>query len=227
MTVVMLGSVHGSPGVTRLALDLAAVEPDSTLVLEADPDGGCLAARLDLAVRPGLIELAGSARAGASADDLWRFAQGGPGQAPVVVAHPAPEQVGSALRAAGQHIGRALRDVATGGRHVVVDVGRLRPGSPAMVLLAAADHVVVVADNSTECAVALAHRSQLLRGVCNPIVVLNRNRPYTDHEIEAACGVRVWGCVPAGARRRDKSVALLHPQLFAPAPLPARASVGS
>jgi hypothetical protein len=221
MTVLVVGSVHGSPGATRLALNLAALAPDATLVLEADPDGGRLAARLDLAVRPGLLELAGSARAGTSADDLWRFAQGGLGQAPVVVAHPAAEQVGSALRAAGQHIGRALGDLAGGGRHVVVDVGRLRPGSPAMVLLAAADHVVVVADNSTECAVALAHRAQLLRSVCNPIVVLNRNRPYTNHEVEAACGLRVWGVVPAGARRRAKPLALLHAQLFTPEPVDA------
>ena len=224
MTVVVLGSLHGSPGVTTLALDLAAIAPDSTLVLEADPDGGCMAARLDLAMRPGLVELAGSARAGTSADDLWRFAQGGLGQAPIVVAHPAAEQVGSALRTAGQHIARALRDVAAGGHHVVVDIGRLRPGSPAMVLLAAADHVVVVADNSTESAVALAHRSQLLAGACNPVVVLNRTRPYAASEVEAACGLRVWGAVPAASRRRTKPLFQLHAHLFAASPSLANAS---
>lgn len=218
MTVVAVGSVHGSPGATRLALDLASVDPDTTLLLEADPDGGWLAARLDLAVRPGLVELAGSARAGTTADDLWRFAQGGVGEVPIVVAHPAAEQVGSALRAAGEHIARALREISASPRHVVIDVGRLRPGSPALVLLGAADHVVVVADNSAEHAVALTHRAQLLRNICTPLVVLTRNRPHTPDAIEAASTLRVWGCVPStsatGSRRRARQIRLLHTHLL-------------
>ena len=59
MTVIAVGSVHGSPGATTLALDLARLCARSpgreVLLIEADPDGGCLAARLDLAVKPGPV----------------------------------------------------------------------------------------------------------------------------------------------------------------------------
>ena len=224
MSVVAVGSVHGSPGATTLALDLAALDPEATLVIEADPDGGRLAARLDLALRPGLTELAGSARTNISSDDLWRFAQGAPGVTPVVVAHPAAEQVTSVLRVGGHHIGQALRDVAESTRrHVVLDIGRVRPGSPSLALMAAADHVVVLVENTMEAAVALAHRAALLGAMANVHVVLNRARPYSAREIEAACGRTVWGVVPnatsttsrrPASRRRRRAVGELHAQLF-------------
>src|SRR4051794_21329178 len=163
MTVIAIGSVHGSPGVTSLAIDLARVaaarEGSRSVLVEADPDGGRLAARLDLAVRPGLTELAGAARVGIAADDLWRFAQGH-GDVAVVVAHPAAEQVQAALRAAATHIGAALQRL---GATVIVDVGRLRPGSPSLGLAGIADHLIVVSDNDVEAIVSLTHRAKLLQ----------------------------------------------------------------
>lgn len=208
MTVIAVGSVHGSPGVTSLALDLARLCGGESLLIEADPDGGCLAARLDLAVRPGLTELAGAARVGIAADDLWRFAQPTNIATSVIVAHPAAEQVLAALRAAVTHVGVALRALD---EHVIIDVGRLRPGSPAIGLAAMADLTIVLSANSVEAVVSIAHRAQLLRGVTSPLVVLNDSSPYPTADVEEASGQRVWGVVSSdpgrrGARSRSRAL---------------------
>src|SRR4051794_13328930 len=63
MALVSIGSTKASPGTTTLALALAVAEPSSRwLVVEADPDGGSIAARLGLGYEPGLVELAAAAR---------------------------------------------------------------------------------------------------------------------------------------------------------------------
>ena len=205
MTLVAVGSVHGSPGATTLALDLArlcARPPGSeVLLVEADPDGGCLAARLDLAVKPGMTELAGAARVAISVDDLWSYAQPTDLGVAVIVAHPAAEQVQAALRAAVNHVGIALRDAAG---LVIVDVGRLRPGSPALALAALADRTLVVSANSVEAVVSLHHRAQLLRSVGDPLVVLSAVKPYSISDVATACGLDVWGAIGPNTRRAGR-----------------------
>jgi hypothetical protein len=67
--IVALGSVRGSPGVTSWTMLLAAAwEQESVdrgrVVLEADPDGGVLAARYGVGVDPGAITFAASHRRG-------------------------------------------------------------------------------------------------------------------------------------------------------------------
>ena len=212
MSVIAVGSVHGSPGTTTLALDLArlcAQAPGAdVLLVEADPDGGCLAARLDLAVKPGLTELAGAARVAISADDLWSYAQPSDMGVAVIVAHPAAEQVQAALRAAVNHIGAALRETVG---DVIVDVGRLRPGSPALALAALAETTLIVSANSVEAVVSLHHRGQLLRSAGDPLVVLSASKPYSTDDVASACGLDVWGAIEpearrAGRRRRGKEL---------------------
>jgi hypothetical protein len=59
---VAVVSVHGSPGTTTVARTLAAAlgRPDRPcLLVEADPDGGVLAARHELRLQPSLTELVG------------------------------------------------------------------------------------------------------------------------------------------------------------------------
>jgi MinD-like ATPase involved in chromosome partitioning or flagellar assembly len=227
MTLIAVGSVHGSPGTTTLALDLARLggrpQGPDVLLVEADPDGGCLAARLDLAVKPGLTELAGAARVSISVDDLWNYAQPTDLGVAVIVAHPAAEQVQAALRAAVNHVGAALRE-ASG--LVVVDVGRLRPGSPALALAALAERTLVVSPNSVEAVVTLHHRAPLLRGAGDPLVVLSAARPYSADEVAAACGLDVWGAVGpdtrrGGRRRRARELQRLLVDAIGPADQPA------
>lgn len=203
MPVIAVGSVSGSPGATTLALDIARRCGENSLLIELDPDGGSLAARLDLAIRPGLTELAGAARMGIEVDDVWRYAQPTTFGVAVVVAHPAAEQTTAALRAAARHICTAiarLGETVT----VVLDVGRLRPGSPALGAASAAGHTLVVADNSVEAAVSLTHRGQLLSACPTPLVVLNQPRPYSMVDIAAASGQQVWGVVPHARTRREQ-----------------------
>lgn len=211
MTVLAIGSVHGSPGATTLALDLARSAGPDTLLIEADPDGGCLAARLDLAIRPGLTELAGAARTGIAAADLCRFAQLlDPGIA-VVVAHPAAEQVHAALRTAVHHVGTAIGSLTS---DVVIDIGRLRPGSPALGFAAMADHTLVLVGNAVESVVTLHHRRHLLAGLGMVSVVLDAAAPHQPDEVAMATGQTVWGVVPPGGRpaamrRRLRAIAQL------------------
>lgn len=200
MAILAFGSVHGSPGATTLALDLACACGVDSLLIEADPDGGCLAARLDLAVRPGLIELAGAARTGIASDDLWRFAQSGPGGIAVIAAHPAAEQVQAALRAAVHHVGTALKTL---GGNVLIDLGRIRPGSPALGFAALADTTILVMANSVESVVTIHHRRQLLDGMSDVRIVLDDDAPYAPAEIERTTGHAVWGSVPRSTNRRS------------------------
>jgi MinD-like ATPase involved in chromosome partitioning or flagellar assembly len=65
VTLVALASNRGSPGCTTTALALATAWPPARgapLLVEADPDGGVLAARIGLGIKPGLIVLCGRAR---------------------------------------------------------------------------------------------------------------------------------------------------------------------
>ncbi len=221
MTVIAVASLHGSPGATSLAVDLARHCGDALLV-EADPDGGCLAVRLDLGTRPGLTELGGAARTNIDTDELWKFAQQTAFGLSVIVAHPAAEQVHAALRAGALHVGAALRRLTC---HVVIDVGRIRPGSPSHALLAAADHTVIVSHNNVEAVVSLRDRAAILRGVPAPIVVMSSSRPYAHKEIEAAVGQRVWGTISTrtgrrGLRQRERDFDRLTDELLQPSATP-------
>ncbi len=223
MAVIAVGSLHGSPGTTLLALDLARFCDGETLLIEADPDGGCLAARLDLALKPGLTELAGAARVGIAADDLWRFAQPTDHGVAVIVAHPAAEQVQAALRAAVNHVGSSLAAIAG---HVVIDVGRLRPGSPALGFAALADRLLITSANSAEAVVSLTHRAQLVHGLANSMIVLTAGKPYSVEEIAVTCGQQVWGVLALargrrGIRRRSRA---LHDLVATCMPVPLSAS---
>ncbi len=201
MTLIVVGTVNGSSGATTLAYDLAARAGNGTLLIEADPDGGCLAARLDVALQPGLMELAGAARTGIDADDVWRFAQTTRDGVAVVVAHPSAEQTNAALRAALGHVLSAVVSVDT---IVVVDIGRIRPGSASLAAAASADHTIVVSSNSVEAIVALAHRSQLLTACASPVVVLNNAQPYGVAEVADAVQQRVWGVISAARTQRQQ-----------------------
>ena len=62
MSTVAVASAKGSPGATTTALALASWWHRPMIVMEADPAGGDVAARLELAEEPGLVGLAASLR---------------------------------------------------------------------------------------------------------------------------------------------------------------------
>ena len=148
MTLVVVGSVTGSPGATSLAIGLAAAWPDAArrrVVVEADPDGGRLGAELGVGVEPGLMALALAARTstGLTADDLVERGAAAVADWSVIPAPASPEQAHSAL----VHAAGSLAAVMAGdplGPVWIVDAGRLSTRSPALPFAVAADHVIVV-----------------------------------------------------------------------------------
>lgn len=129
-----------SGGATTTAAALALMWPGEPAVLvEADPAGGDLGGWHGIADMPGLASLASACRAGAAVD-VSAHAVGLPSGLEVVLAPAGRPQASASIG--------LLADASTGlwakTRPVVMDIGRLEPGSPALALAAAADVVLMV-----------------------------------------------------------------------------------
>jgi MinD-like ATPase involved in chromosome partitioning or flagellar assembly len=196
VSLVAIGSVRSSPGATTTAVALAAVwarRPRAALLVEADPDGGVLAARLGGGHHPSFTDLAALARAGLEPEDLWQCAQVLPGGVPAVLAHPAMDQCQAALRVAGARVADCL--VALADHDAVVDVGRLRPGSAAAAFVERADVLLVVLRPRLEDIDAAAHRLSALDKHGNVGLVVVGDRPYPTSEVQRALARPVLGTV--------------------------------
>ena len=217
MSLVTVGSVRGGPGATTVAVALAAVWARSgraPLLVEADPDGGVLAARFGLGHRPSLTELGVRARTSIHPDDLWPAVQALPAPGadppiPVVVAHPSADQCQATLRTVGPRLGALLDSLPE--HDVVADVGRLRPGSPALALVEASSLVLVVLRPRLEDIDAVAQRVTALNERGAVRLVLIGDRPYAAAEVASVLGVGVLGVVAddersAAAFRGDRNV---------------------
>lgn len=159
MTVVALCSVKGSPGVTTLAVALAAGWPSGgqPVVVECDPAGGDLMARYRLDLSPGLVTLAAAGRrAGDDAGLIWQHIQRLPGGLPVVAGPPAPAQARAALAelVSGAHGAILQRAASRPGVVVIADCGRVDGESPALAVLRDADLMLLVGGATDD---ALAH----------------------------------------------------------------------
>ena len=217
MSLVTIGSVRGGPGATTLAVALAAVwarRGRAPFLVEADPDGGVLAARFGLGHRPSLTELGVRARTSIHPDDLWSAAQALPAPGadhavPVVVAHPSADQCQAALRTVGPRLGTLVSSLPE--HDVIADVGRLRPGSPAFSLVEESSVVLVVLRSRLEEIDAVGQRITALNERGTARLVLIGDRPYSATEVASVLGVRVVGVVAddgrsAAAFRGDRNV---------------------
>jgi len=206
--LICFASQKGSPGASAAALAVAAAfspgEGRRKLLLEADLSGGALAIRYRLPTDPGLVTLAAAARAGLTDDELWRHACELPGGLPAVVCPDGPEQVHSALAAAGALLGRHLaerRDL-----DVIADLGRLQPGSPAVELAAEATAVLMVARPVAEQLQPAAQRMLALRPrIKNLGWLLVGDKPHGPAEVESTFGFPVVG-VLADDRRSVEAI---------------------
>lgn len=203
MSIIGLASLHGAPGVTTLAAALAARlhhRGEDTLLVEADPDGGVLAARYRLSLSPTLTELAGSARRSVSCADARRHAQRIGPHLPVVVAHPAAEQTSAALRTCAQQLVPVL---AEDDIRAVVDLGRWRPGSPAAPFIDHADPVFLVIRPTLDQVVQVLHAIDGFLDRTRVRLVLVGEVPYTASQIAEVTGLEVAAILPADERSPD------------------------
>lgn len=198
MALIGVTGAHGSPGVTALAVALAHRLPEATgrtgLLLEADPDGGTIAARHELRGAPGLTALAGAARAGIVGADVIRFATPMASGLATIAGHPAAEQASAALRTAAANLAAALPQLVD--HDVVVDLGRLRPGSPAQPLAAACDVLLLVCRPVVEQLVAIADRIGHLGSLAPLRLVLVGERPYSPAEVRRVLAVERISVIP-------------------------------
>lgn len=153
--IVAVGSWRGV-GATTTALLLAATlaeRDDGAWLIEADPAGGVLAGRMRTAAHAvGGLERVAFASGGAATLELFDSAAQVAGTLRVVAAPADP------FRAFACHHPRvpwvsALRDLRGS---VVIDVGRVRAGTPVWPLLHHADAVLLVASPEVSAAVSAA-----------------------------------------------------------------------
>jgi hypothetical protein len=205
MTVVALASVKASPGVTTSLLALAATWPDPRplLLVDADPDGGSLAARTGLPTEPGLTSLAAAARRTLRAGELDRHTQQLPGGVPALVGPADAEHAARALQLVGAALATELR--RDRGRDVLVDCGRLRTGSPAVPLAARADVLMLVArprlDELQHLRPALP---RLVAAGARPALLMVGDGPYQPPEVAAALDVAVLASLPNDPAAADQ-----------------------
>lgn len=195
MTVVGLVSVKHSPGVTTAAVALALATGDGSVVIEADPAGGDVAARARLTMEPGLLTMAAAGRHAASRLSLQtqQLSSG----AEVVIAPADPEQSSTALAAIADRLPAATREHGGG----FVDCGRWSPVPTTRTVLSRCDVIVVVADPSVASIEHVRCRADALLDIGPPVaVLLVGDRPYSADEVEQALGLPTIGALAVDSR---------------------------
>ena len=194
--LVVCASLSGAPGLSTLAVGLAARWPERpALLLEADPCGGVFAARFGLSQQPGLAGLAAQMRHG-SPGDVAAHAQRLPLGCDVILGPGSADTAAGAVAILAQHADTTLRGLAP---VVVADVGRLYVASPAMPLVAAADSVLLAVGPDTEHVDHLDARMPALRETARwgrLGVVLSGTGWYGRAEVADRLGVPVVAELP-------------------------------
>jgi len=193
-------SGKGAPGATTLAVLLACCWPDrerTRVVIEADPEGGVLAARghdsCGLTHEPGLLSLA-AARDGSTAERLHQHAQALGDGVELVAGPPGRAQAEACLRALGPPAASAVSRAEV---NVVVDCGRLHPSSPALPWAVAAERTLLVVRPRLDEIVALRPLAERLTavGVALGLVCVG-DGPFDPVEVAEEAGMPLLGVVP-------------------------------
>lgn len=212
MTILTIGSLTGAPGVTTTALALVRQHPVAAMLIEADPDGGRLASRLEIAHRPGLVDLLVQAQH-RSPSDLFDGIDSADSQssARFVPAHPSGTVVAAALRSGVHELVTVLLDTPI---DAVCDVGRYRADTPAAPLITAATRRIVITGGDLGDIVVLSHELERLRSYGPLTVVVTGSGTYDAPEIARAMDVGVISVPPPGSpipgRRYLRALELLH-----------------
>ena len=203
MSVVLVGSAKGSPGVTTLTMLLARSWPTAApapVVVEADPAGGDLAGRLGLPGHPDLTNLAAEARHDPLGVGIEPYLQQVPAADGTLDGLALLAGVGSAVQ------GRALdplwptiaASIARLDRPVLVDLGRVAPDDAHLASLAErADlFLLVLRPEVAGVARAVDLSTTLADRRPEPALVLVGEDPYDAREVAETTGIPVLGVVP-------------------------------
>ena len=201
MAIVAFTSSRGSPGVTSLAVGVALSlqkEKARPLLIEADPAGGVLGLRFDLAREPSLATLAGEAGRGASDSELL-FGHTVDFAGFDLLAAPSDGLITNwALNRSTNYLSDVLRSLD---RPVVIDLGRLDATSPALSLASVADAVVTVCRPSADEAQAMMFGVRTLRNHSDRVgLVTIGDRPFVPHEIADLAAVPLFAVLPDDQR---------------------------
>jgi hypothetical protein len=197
--MVALVSLKGSPGVTTVALGLAACWPsaEQPVVVECDAAGGDLLARFRLELAPGLVSLAAAARHSPDGRLLWQHTQRLPGGLPVVLGPAGGNQARAALAQLAADDGGVLRRAADrAGTAVIADCGRFADDGCVAEVVRAADAVLVLSRAQDD---ALSHLATLLArppGWLRHSLFVVVGDGYPTAEIAEGLGVEVLGRIP-------------------------------
>ncbi len=167
--LIAVASAKGSPGVTTAVTALGMVWPTDVLVADCDPAGGDIAVlhrdRSGAPLDPerGLLSLAAAARRGLDEQEIRQHVQSLDGGLDVLAGVANPDLV-TAIGPVWPTVAAGLRDAA--GVDVLVDCGRVTPGTPVLTVLTAADAVVLCVRPSVE---AYAHLRERLRWLAGPL----------------------------------------------------------
>ena len=185
--IIAVAGGKGSPGATALAALIASTWPhvdQPRVLMEADPEGGVLAARwhhsLGVTHDPGLLSLA-AARDGSALERVRQHGQPVRDGLELVAGPPGGAQAEACLRELGDGAAEALRDAPV---VCIVDCGRLHPTSSALPLARAAEHLLLVTRPRLDEVVGLAPAAErLLVAGLTPTLVCIGTAPFAPAEV--------------------------------------------
>lgn len=213
MTLIVMASAKGSPGVTTTALALATVWPRQVLLAECDPAGGDIVAGfLRAAVPPsgGLLEVALAARRGLTPEDVVRRCQrlSEDGRMLLLPGLTDPAHA-SSLIPSWPRIVSAFRELGQGAPpyDVLVDAGRLGAPWPTDLVAAAEVIALVLRPTLPQVHSAKHHLAQMrnLRDdpAAEPGLILVGDAPYGRDEVANALEAPVLGSVSHDPRAAE------------------------
>lgn len=197
MSITVLASVKGSPGVTTTACLLGSTWPDPERIVlaECDPSGGDLSARFALSARQGWTSLAASIRRG-GAGPLGEHLQTLPGGLRVLIGS---RETSADCARLSRHLLDRGRQFTDGPWDMLADVGRIVRGDGTQSsLLGVADRVIVVLRTDAGAVIHVKSWTDSLpsdlRGRVGLVTVGGKG--YPSPEIEAFTSLSVIGHLP-------------------------------
>ena len=204
MSIVAVSAPKGAAGATTVATAVAmawpSVEGRSRYLVEADPDGGVLAARLGARLAVSLADVASEGRRGMTEAVLARAStELGPDGVRLVACPASAEEAVTVLNRVADPLAGFL--AAAPDLDALVDVGRLAPGSPSLQFARRALVTVIVTRPDFAMAAVLQPRVRALRSAgCEPVLLSIGSRPESPAELAAVVDVPLLGVLPDDAK---------------------------